>query len=209
MVISTEHLSKIKTSKEFADWIFVTLTDLYTQGRKSVNEESDLWKFTLNGGFESVEHAMTTIYDRHVPDNNQRSFREGIGIALHKCTEGYSKKVNPVINGLINLIGSTKASESLEGLLEISSNDTIVKSNKTLLYDSLAAALSFPPDNKIYEFTHKLANSTSFNDGFIFESVRLMIECDSNHSRFKTKNFKFHWEIQDEFRFIIHFSKRT
>jgi len=187
---NSKRLSELETPEEFAKWLWEGLADYYQVTPES-NKYSEL-KSLISGREYAVE-ALINIYDLNVPKNRQASFRQSIGIALHKCVEIQNPKVFEVVNDLTYLIAGAKATESLDGLLEnleTTSNEHIAQNRERLLYSTMGVLLALPSDNRVYDFTHKLVNSPSFNKGHIFSVIEIMVRCKPGEYQAIVDEFK-------------------
>lgn len=177
------NLLECKKPEQFADWLWDSLNDLYlgTDNVHKVNRDSKLWQFIIRKGSESPVCALRNLYS-NIPESNQESFRQSIGIAFSKCTEVKDKKVYEIIEDLTYLMGATDAIEALDGLLEVATNENFSEKRNNIINTTLACVLPLPPDDRVYDFTHSLVNSPSFKDGYIFTAIKSMVRCKPDDS---------------------------
>ena len=173
----------LKKPEEFADWLWNSLAELYMSNGIAegniANRESSLYLFTSGDGLESTLEAIVKIYNENVPKESQGSFRQSIGIALHKCTETQDPRVFEIVNDLTHLISRTKATEALDSVLETASNKYIAE-NSEIFYNIFGFLPLLTPDEKVFDFTHSLVNSPFFDNRYIFGAIETMIDCKPN-----------------------------
>ncbi|MFA6089316.1 MAG: hypothetical protein WC755_05605 [Candidatus Woesearchaeota archaeon] len=189
-----KRLQGLEKPKQFADWLWKSLEEFYllkdTTEESIINQKSPLYLFiTKHNNLESTVVGIAKIYDENIPKKSQTSFRQSIGITLHKSTKIKDNKIFNVIDDLIYLTIQTKAVEALDGLLEVNSNKYIASQN-IILYDTLACVQSLVPNNKVFEFTRKLVEVPSFEDGYIFVAIAIMLECKPDNYKEIINNYK-------------------
>ncbi|MBS3050947.1 MAG: hypothetical protein J4400_02260 [Candidatus Aenigmarchaeota archaeon] len=177
-----EDLSGLETPEQYADWLLKNLEELHqlpedqVPTKYKVNHESQLWLFTLYNHLESPLDALEKAY-RSIPEERRQPFRQAIGIALHRCAEIEDPIILPVVEYLTYLIGAAGATEALDGLLETASNEYVAENHRSIFYDAISSVMTLAPDDRVFDFTHNLANNPYFNDGLLFDAMKIMIEC--------------------------------
>lgn len=161
--------------EKFADWIWRGLLSFYT-----VSPAERAATFDNAGGlilqYESVCEGLAVIYEDFVPANKQLSFRQAIGDILREKSHDYSDLFS-VFQDLIYLIIRLKANESLSALLPTVGNGVLGKRYPGLLYETITALGSLAPSDYAYKTAFKLIDSVNFDDGYLFEAMKVLIEC--------------------------------
>lgn len=166
--------------KKFADWIWRGLQAFYT-----VPPAKRAATFDNAGGlilqYESVCEGIAAIYEKFVPANKQLSFRQAIGDVLREKSPDYSD-LFPAFQDIIYLIIRLKATESLSALLPTVGSGVLGKQHPDILYETITALRYLAPSENSYKITSKLIDSVNFDDGYLFEAMKVLIECKPDYT---------------------------
>lgn len=164
--------------QQFADWLWRGLYSFYNAPLPDRGSTFD------NAGhiileYESICEGLAVVYEELVPSNRQLAFRQAIGDVLREKSGDNSELVQ-AFQDLIYLIIRIKAYESLSSLLPSVGNGVIGKQYPEILYETIAALASLAPSDYAYKTATNLINSANFDDGYLFEAIKVLVECKPN-----------------------------
>lgn len=164
--------------QQFADWLWQGLYSFYNKPR------SDRGATFNNAGsiileHESVCEGIAYIYEKLVPANGQLAFRQAIGDVIREKSNNYSDYVQ-AFQDLIYLIIRIEANESLSSLLPTVGSGVFGRQHPKVLYETISALASLSPSEYAYETASDLIDSANFDDGYLFEATKILVECKPN-----------------------------
>lgn len=161
--------------EKFADWLWRGLHSFYT-----VSPVERATTFDNAGHlilqYESICEGIAAIYEDFVPANKQLSFRQAIGDVLREKSADHSDLL-PAFQDLIYLIIRLKANESLSALLPTVGNGVLGQRYPDILYETITALGSLAPSDYAYKTAFNLIDSANFDDGYLFEAIKVLVEC--------------------------------
>lgn len=129
----------------------------------------------------SVSAGLAFVYENFVPRANQLKFRQAIGDVMRKFANDATVP-KAAFSDLIYLIMRIRASESLNALFPVVGNGLIGKKYPDVLYEAITALRSLAPDTAAYDTARNLINSTNFDDGYLFEATKVLVECEPSQT---------------------------
>ncbi len=169
--------------KMFADWLWKGLLSSYNQ---LPSETERMCAFDPFGLIirqqEYIVDGLVCVYKKYVPESRKLLFRQAVGDVLRE--QGNNEDLSlPPLEDIIYLIARIKATEALNALLPTVGNGLLGKRYPEVLYRALAVLKSFPSSSpEVYEVVSGLINSTNFDDGYLFEAIKILAECEPLHA---------------------------
>lgn len=173
-----EKFSKFRRH-EFADWLWRGLRKFYASP-PSKREDSFQYVGWQIMQYESICEGIAQIYEEYVPDSKQLLFRQAIGDVLRKHANDYDAP-RDAIRDLIYLIIRIKANESLSALLPAVGNGFLGQLYPDILYVTITSLRSLAPSMQAYKTASGLIDSTNFDEGYLFEAIKVLVECKPTH----------------------------
>ncbi len=136
--------------------------------------------------YDSIPDFLGLIYDRFFSDSGKKMFREAIGDLLDSQINK-TELTTKACNDLIYLIPTVSAEESLDSLVSFVGE---VKSRKVDLYATIAVLRYFKSSEKVYEATERLANSSNFDEGYLFEIIGILVKKRPSDTRDIIRKFE-------------------
>jgi hypothetical protein len=168
------------TREEFADWLWRGLQLFYSSPPSNkINAFDDVGYLILQQ--ESVCEGLAYVYENYVPESKRLLFRQAIGDVLRERGSINSEPINAFLD-LIYLTARINATESLSALLPIIGNGPMGKQNPDVFFDTFAVLRSLAPSIHAYEAAFDLINSANFDDGYIFEAIKVLVECEPSQT---------------------------
>ena len=138
------------------------------------------------------------VYNKFFSSRGKKMFREAIGDVLSGQINKPELSME-ACKDLIYLISRINAEESLDSLVAFAGE---AKPQDENLYSTIAVLNDFKPSKKVYEVTEKLANSSNFNEGYLFEVIGLLVESQPSNTqdilgRFEERTKKLWNSLQD------------
>ena len=162
----------------FAEWLWVSLQSFYISSfSKGGNKHIRL----LIEEQESVCEVLVYIYEKCVPNTKQLMFRQAIGDVLREHGDDKDAPIS-AFQDLIYLVARIRAAEPLSALLPTVGNGLLGKRQPSLLYETFAVLKSFTPSPQIYEMVYDLISSVNFDEGYLFEAIKILIDCEPSHA---------------------------
>ena len=125
---------------------------------------------------ETVSEGLAYVYENYVPEPKKLMFRQAIGDILRE--QGNQEDVDfQMINDFIYLIARIKAIEAVDAFLPTVGNGLLGK-NPAALWSAFTILCSLAPSPQVYEATSQMINSVNFDDGYLFEAINILAECN-------------------------------
>jgi len=161
--------------EKFADWFWRGLYSFYNAPASKRGESFDeAGRIILE--YESICEGLAIIYEEFVPPKKQLAFRQAIGDVIREKSNDYSEMVH-AFQDLIYLIIRIKASESLSSLLPTVGSGVFGQQHPEVLYETITALASLAPSDYAYKTASTLIDSANFDDGYLFEAIKVLVEC--------------------------------
>ena len=176
----TGEQSTLEKPEEFAHYLWEGLCELHLGTEKPFLETSELYKLFITSGPEYPLDVMTRIYEERISKEHQQAFRKSIGLALQKCAETRDPKVFGIVDELTYLIGTTKATDALDDLLHTLSNEYLAQNRPRILFATFSFLPLLVPDDIVFGFTHSVATSPQFDNGYLFAALETMMNCKAD-----------------------------
>jgi len=163
---------------EFAGWLKKGLRDSYSPSRDSENPHPfdpvypEIVYQDMVGDYVTVPDFLGRVYDKFFSDSGKQMFRGAIGDVLSSQIN-QTELTAEAFKDLIYLIPTVSAEESLDSLVSFEGE---TKSGKGDLYATLAVLRHFKPSKTVYEATERLADSSNFDEGYLFEVIGILVE---------------------------------
>ncbi len=160
----------------FADWLWTGLRKFYTSSpsdRKSVFRPFD----AFIAHQESLSKGIAIVYQERIPDDRKLMFRRAIGDVLREHANDLDAPI-PAFQDLLYVLLRTKAVESLSSLIPAVGNGLLGRRYPDILYETFTVLKSLAPSAHVYDTTLELINCINFDDGYIFEAMKVLIECE-------------------------------
>ena len=165
---------------EFADWLWKGLKSFYTsRPYDRINAFQHMGRQILQ--YESVDKGLAHIYEDYIPDSKKLQFRQSIGDVLRRYANEKDTPIDAVRN-LIFLITRIKADESLTALFPTVCNGYLIERCPRILYDTITILRSRAPSEQAYETASDLIDWSGFNDDYLFESIKVLVECKPSYT---------------------------
>jgi hypothetical protein len=162
--------------EQYADWLWRGLRAFYS--RKPAER---IGAFDHVGLIiaqqDSVCEGLTRVYEEYVPESRKLSFRRAIGDVLREQTNNQDAPIE-AFQDLIYLIMRIRASESLGSLLPAVGNGLVGRRQPEIFYETLAALRLLAPSAQAFEVARGLVVSANFDDGYLFEATKVLVECE-------------------------------
>lgn len=159
----------------FADWLWRGLRTFYDSSPPDRVRAFDPAGFLIIQQ-ESVSEGLAYVYHHYVPDSKRLMFRQAIGDVLREKGNDQNAPI-PAFQDLIYLLVQIRATESLTALLPTIGNGLLGQRYPDILYETVAALRLLAPSVQAHETASSLINSNNFDDGYLFEAIKVLIEC--------------------------------
>lgn len=163
------------TREEFADWLWRGLKSFYSSTPSDKNDAFDDFGHIILQQ-ESVCEGLACVYENYVPESKRLLFRQAIGDVLREQGRSNKELIN-AFSDLIYLIARIDAYESLSAFFPIIGNGPMGKENPDVFFDVFAVLRSLTPSDHAYKTAFDLINSANFDDGYLFEAIKVLIDC--------------------------------
>jgi hypothetical protein len=161
--------------EQYADWLWRGLQAFYETPAERA------YAFEPHGLLivqqESVCEGLAQVYGEYVPQRKKLMFRRAIGDVLREQANNHEAPID-ACRDLIYLLARIRANESLGALLPAVGNGFVGKRLPAILYETFAALRLLAPSWQAYEAARDLAYSANFDDGYLFEATKVLIECE-------------------------------
>jgi hypothetical protein len=160
---------------EFADWLWTGLREFYA------SPPSERARSFGGAGLEilqreSICEGLAQIYERYVPGSKQLLFRKAIGDVLRRHANDGDAPVDGILD-LVYLIMRVRADESLDALVPTVGNGFLGQKYPKILYATITSLRSLAPSMQAYKTALNLIRSTNFDKGYLFEALKVLVEC--------------------------------
>jgi hypothetical protein len=167
--------------KMFADWLWRGFLSFYDPPPSETKRIHAFGPFGLIiRQQESIIDGLARVYEKYVPKSRKLMFRQAIGDVLREQGNNADAPL-PALEDLIYLIARIKATEALDALPPAVGNGFLGERQSAILYDTLSTLGSLAPSSQVYEVVSELINSANFNDGYLFEAIKILVECRPLH----------------------------
>jgi len=164
----------------FADWLWRGLRSFYSSPPSERVNAFD-YAGLLIMAQESVSEGLGQVYDECVPESQKLMFRQAIGDVLREHGNDPGAPT-PAFQDLIYLVVRIRATESLKALLPTIGNGLLGKRYPDILYDTIAALRFLAPSARAYDAALDLIDSPNFDDGYLFEALKVLVECEPSRT---------------------------
>ena len=177
-------LSRLSNKEMFARWLWVELCsyrlekgNLYSMARKE------------KMSFGSPVDVFDYVYRRCIPNEKQAMFRGAIGDALLGWGNSESAPIG-VLEDLIYLIMAIGATEALSAFPPTIGNGLLGKRHPDILFSAMTCLKSLSPSPTVQETMLDLIASENFDDGYLFEVIKILTRCDPSQATSATEELK-------------------
>lgn len=163
----------------YADWLWRGLFKFYTS--PSSNGEAFAPVCSLIRQQETLSEGLAQVYEEYISADKQLLFRQAIGDVLRDHS---NIETVPMVafQDLIYLIARIRAIESLGALLPTVGSGLLGKQHPEILYDSFSILKYLAPSSSAFDTVFALVNSSNFDDGYLFEAMSVLIECEPSRT---------------------------
>lgn len=161
--------------EQFADWLWRGLRSFYTGPASARGRAFDhLGAFILQQ--ESIVEGIARVYEEYVPEAKQLLYRQALGDVLRNQAN-VPEAPMPAFQNIIYLMARIKAVESLDALVPTVGTGYMGRRAPEILYETMAALRYLAPSQQAYNVVGELISSPNFDDGYLFEAMKVLIEC--------------------------------
>lgn len=163
----------------YADWLWRGLLQFYV----SLSADSAAFDpvSSLIRQQETISEGLAQIYEEYIPANKKLMFRQAIGDVLRDHSNNEDVPV-VAFQDLIYLIARIKATESLGALVPTVGSGLLGKRHPEILYESFSVLKYLAPSSSAFGTAFALVDSANFDDGYLFEAMNVLIECEPSHT---------------------------
>ncbi len=188
--------------KGYTDWLSQEFRSIYSSSAfERAHAFSPLYQLIPQQ--ETICEDLAHFYENYLPESGKLKFRQAIGTVLHAQANNLDASP-PVILALIRLLGRIKATESLNALVQTIDNEPLlakVRATESLialaptidkrpikrqrlgiLDETIAVLKMLAPSSDVYQAAFDLANCISFDDGYLFQVMKVMVECEPSRA---------------------------
>src|SRR3989338_368153 len=181
-----EHFAAFDRTK-FAVWLKEGLRAYYSHSRDSKNHHPfdpvypEIVYHDVSRADGVVSDFLDRVYGKFFSDSGKQMFREAIGDVLDSQINE-KKLPTGACEDLVYLISRVKAEESLDSLVSFAGEAKLGEDGKEF-YATIAVLKSFKPSKKVYEAVERLADSSNFDEGYLFEVIEILVENQPSNTR--------------------------
>lgn len=126
---------------------------------------------------ESLVTGLRDVYNEYISSQKKLEFRQAIGDVLLACGNDAELPLS-LLQDLVCLISLTKAVETLDAISLTVGRGLLGKRHPEIWYDTMVAMASLPIIDAVYTTVLKFTYSENWDDAYLFEAVRILIECN-------------------------------
>lgn len=162
--------------EQYADWLWRGLRAFYNAQSASRVRAFDHVGLII-AQQDSVCEGLAHVYEEYVPESRKLLFRRAIGDVLREQANNQDAPIT-AFQDLIYLLVRIRANESLGALLSAVGNGLVGKRHPAIFYETLAVLRSLAPSAHAFETARGLVVSANFDDGYLFEATKVLVECE-------------------------------
>jgi len=165
-------LSRFSSKEMLAKWLWTELCSYRL--KKGILYSLNI---EMRMPFESPVYAFVYVYRECIPIERQTMFREAIGDVLLGWGNNENAPIG-AIEDIVYLIMAIEAPEPLSAFLPTVGNGSLGRRHPDILFSVMTCLRSLSPSLAAHETTLGLIASENFDDGYLFEAIKILTKCD-------------------------------